>query len=323
VILAGDVGGTKTLLALLDAQGTLVREAALPSHEFAAFEDALRRFLADGPRQPIAAACFGVAGAVVDGRSVTTNLPWVVDEAVLARAIPTPRVQLLNDLEATAHGVLALGPADFETLQAGMERPGNMAVIAAGTGLGEALIVRDGSRHVVVASEGGHGDFGPRGETQIELLRFLAREFGHVSRERVLSGPGLVNIYRFLRARDGGSEPAWLAARLATEDPSAVISEVALANGHPTCVEALDLFVAIYGGEAGNVALEGLAVAGVFVAGGIAPKIRARLVSGVFVTAFRDKGRLADLMARIPVHVVLELRAGLIGASRVAATMVA
>jgi glucokinase len=319
--LAGDVGGTKTMLALIDADGIVVREDVLASRRFPTFEDALATFLAGAVCGPIDAACFGVAGAVVAGRAAATNLPWILDESLLAASIPAGRVRLLNDLEATGHGVLALPAADLATLQPGVRRQGNAAVIAAGTGLGEALIVRGGERYVVVPSEGGHADFAPRGEREIALLKFLGAEFGHVSWERVLSGPGLVNIYRFVRATAGGPEPGWLTERFAREDPSAVVSEVALAGAHPWCVEALDLFASIYGAEAGNLALKALALGGVFVAGGIAPRILPALGGARFVSAFRDKGRLADLMAGIPVQLVLEPRVGLLGAARVAATL--
>lgn len=321
MLLAGDVGGTKTALALWDereADLRPVREAVVPSQETASLEDALHRFLAAGPRVKITAACFGVAGPVVGGRSVTTNLPWELDEARLAEAIHVKRVRLLNDLEATGEGVLGLGPNSLATLQSGTRQSGNMALIAAGTGLGEALLVWDGGRHAVIASEGGHADFAPRTEREMELLRFLAKEFGHVSWERVVSGPGLFNIYRFLRDTGGLREPAWLRERIDAGDPSAVVSEVALSGGHPLCIQALDLFVSLYGAQAGNLALTGLAVGGVFVGGGIAPKIRRKLVDGTFVAAFRDKGRLAELMAAIPVHLVLEPRAALLGAARVA-----
>jgi glucokinase len=322
MLLAGDVGGTKTLLALFEAGGENrhpVREAALPSRGFPTLEAAVARFLADGPPAAIEAACFGVAGPVVDGRCAATNLPWRLDERALAAAIPGGRVRLLNDLVANAHGVLTLPAASLETIQAGTARAGNMALIAAGTGLGEALLVHDGERHVVVASEGGHADFAPRGELEDELLRFLRREFGRVSYERVLSGPGLVNVYRFLRARGGAAEPDWLRARLEREDAGAVVSEIGLAAGDPVCAQALELFVSVYGAEAGNLALKALAVGGVFVGGGIGPKIRAKLADGTFVAAFRDKGRFADFMAAIPVKLVLEPRAALLGAAHVAA----
>jgi glucokinase len=324
VILAGDVGGTKTALALFERRDdalVLAREAALPSREFPTFEDVVARFLADPPRPAIEAACFGVAGPVVDGRSVTTNLPWHLDEAALEASIPAPRVRLLNDVEATGYGVLTLPPAALEPLQRGAARQGNMALIAAGTGLGEALLIWDGQRHLVVASEGGHADFAPRTDLEMELLRSLRKEVGRVSYERVLSGPGLFNIYRFLRDTGGAPEPSWLSAQLERGDPSAVVSEIGLARGHPLCVQALDVFASIYGAEAGNLALTALAVGGVFVGGGIAPKIRAKLADGTFATAFNDKGRFAELMASIPVWLVLEPRAALLGAAEVARTL--
>jgi len=325
VILAGDVGGTKTALALFELRdGALVleREATLPSREFPAFEDAVARFLDGGTRPAVEAACFGVAGPVVNGRSVTTNLPWQLDEATLAASLPARRVRLLNDLEATGYGVLTLPPTALEPLQRGAARRGNMVLIAAGTGLGEALLIWDGQRHLVVASEGGHVDFAPRTDLETELLRFLRKELGRVSYERVLSGPGLYNVYRVLRDTGGLPEPSWLHDRIATGDPSAVVSEVGLAGGHPLCVQALDLFVSVYGAEAGNLALKALAVGGVFVGGGIAPKIRAKLADGTFVTAFCDKGRFAELTASIPVSLVLESRTALLGAARVARGLV-
>ncbi len=197
-------------------------------------------------------------------------------------------------------------------------KEGTGTLLGAGTGLGEAILVWDGRRHSPIASEGGHADFAPRTDLEIDLLRYLRKEFSRVSYERVLSGPGLLNIYRFLRDGGHGPEPPWLRDRMAREDPGAVISEVGLAGGHPPCVEALDLFVSIYGAEAGNLALKTMAVGGVFVGGGIAPRIRTKLADGRFVAAFRDKGRLSDLMASIPVHVVLNPRAPLLGAARVA-----
>lgn len=325
MILAGDVGGTKTSFALFERRdGALVleREATLPSREFPTFEDALARFLDDGTRGAIEAACFGVAGPVVNGRCVTTNLPWQLDETTLAASIPARRVRLLNDLEATGYGVLALPPTALEPLQRGAARQGNMVLIAAGTGLGEALLVWDGQRHLVVASEGGHVDFAPRTDLEMELLRFLRKELGRVSYERVLSGPGLYNVYRFLRDTGGLPEPSWLTERIAAGDPSAVVSEVGLTGGHPLCVQALDLFVSIYGAEAGNLALKALAVGGVFVGGGIAPRIRAKLADGTFLTAFGDKGRFAELMASIPVSLMLEPRAALLGAAHMARGLV-
>jgi len=324
VLLAGDVGGTKTALALFDRRdGALVleRETELSSREFPSLEDAVARFLASPRRLRIDAACFGVAGPVVDGRSVTTNLPWQIDEATLRARIPARRVRLLNDLEATGYGVLTLPPTALAPLQPGARRRGTVALIAAGTGLGEALLIWDGQRHLVVASEGGHADFAPRTDLEVELLRFLRKEFGRVSCERVLSGPGLFNIYRFLRDTGDVPEPSWLGDRIARGDPSAVVSEVGLAGAHPLCVQALDLFSAVYGAEAGNLALKALAVGGVYLGGGIAPKLSAKLADGAFVAAFCDKGRFAELMASIPVWLVLEPRAALLGAAHVARTL--
>jgi len=193
-----------------------------------------------------------------------------------------------------------------------------MVLIAAGTGLGEALMVWDGRRHWVVASEGGHVDFAPRNDLEVELFRFVRNEFGRASYERVLSGPGLFNIYRFLRGSGYAPEPEWLRERIAQGDPSAAVSEVGLAGQHPLCAKALELFVSIYGAEAGNLALKAMAIGGVFVGGGIAPKIRPRLTDGTFIAAFRDKGRLSRLTADIPVHVALNPRAPLLGAAQIA-----
>ncbi len=324
MLLAGDVGGTKTLLALVEPHGAdlaVIREAALPSRDFPTFEAAIARFLAEGPRGTIDAACFGVAGPVVDGHVTATNLPWRLDERGLAAAIPAGRVRLLNDLVATGYGVLTLPAAAFQTLQAGEPRKGTMALIAAGTGLGEALLIWDGTRDVVVGSEGGHVDFAPRTDLEVELLRFLRKEFGRVSVERVLSGPGLFNIYRFLRENGGVAEPEWLRDRIERGDPSAVVSEVGLAGDHSLCVQALDVFASIYGAEAGNLALTAFAVGGVVIGGGIGPKIRAKLADGTFRASFCDKGRLGGLMASLPVRLVLEPKAALLGAASVAASL--
>lgn len=317
MILAGDVGGTKTLLALYDAAGGALREKIYPSTEFDSLAEILRRFLGEAGSEPLEAACFAVAGPVIEGRSRPTNLPWELDEPALAEVLGA-RVKLVNDLEGAAHGLLTLGPDDLALLQPGIQRRGNLAVIAAGTGLGEAIVVRAGEGYHVVASEGGHADFAPRSDLEAALLGYLRREYGHVSYERLLSGPGLQNLYRFLRDSGVAPEPGWLRDRLAEEDPAAVISEVGLAAGHPLCSQALDLFVSIYAAEAGNLALKALALGGVYVAGGIAPKILPKLRDGAFTRAFADKGRLADLMRSLPVRVVLNPHVALIGAATVA-----
>jgi glucokinase len=321
MILAGDVGGTKTALALFDEARPgrpRVQSRSLPSRDFPSLEAAIRRFLDDIGRPVVAAACFGVAGAVVDGRCFTTNLPWEVDERRLAELIATDRVRLLNDLEAAGYGVLELPAEDLAVLQPGERRAGHKVLIAAGTGLGEALLPWDGARHRVIASEGGHADYGPRSELEVGLLVFLQKEFGHVSYERVLSGPGLLNIYRYLRDTGYAAEPAWLRDRMAGADGSAVISEVGLGGGHPLCVTALDVFVSVYGAEAANLALKALAVGGVVVGGGIGPKIRAKLEDGAFVAAFRAKGRFTEILSTIPIHLALNAEAPLLGAAKVA-----
>jgi len=326
IILAGDIGGTKCDMALFEtakaAPPRMVRDATLPSHDFASLELAIERFLAAGPRPSIDAVCLGVAGPVVDGRVQATNLPWVIDEKLLTYAIPSPRVKLLNDLEVAAHGVLGLPDAELRTLQEGVGRRGNLVLIAAGTGLGEALIIRDGDRRIIIPSEGGHGDLAPRGEMEEDLLRYLRKEFGRVSYERVLSGPGAFNCYRFLRDTGWAKESPAVAERLKTENPNAVVGEMGLAKKDPLCDKALDLFVSVYGAEAGNLALKAMAVGGVLVGGGIAPRIIERIAAGGFVAAFRDKGRLQPLMESIPIHVSLNPRAPLFGAAHVAAEMV-
>ena len=326
IVLAGDVGGTKTALALFDKDAggalTLVRERTLPSAGFASLELAIEQFLAAAPPPAIDAVCLGVAGPVVDGRCQATNLPWIIDERLLTYAIPSPRVRLLNDLEVAAHGVLGLPDNEIRTLQSGRPRRGNLVLIAAGTGLGEALIVRDGERRIVIASEGGHADLAPRNELEDDLLRYLRKEFGRVSYERVLAGPGLVNVYRFLRDTGWAKESPAVAARMIAENPSAVVSELGLARQDALCDKALDVFVGLYGAEAGNLALKAMAVGGVLVGGGIAPRIIDRIAAGGFVAAFRDKGRLTPLMDTLPIHVALDPRAPLLGAARVAAELV-
>ena len=321
MIFAGDVGGTKTALALFEVRRralALVRETVLPSHGFAALTDAIRQFLLEGSPASVDAACVGVAGPVIDGRCTAPNLPWEVDEASLAPAVTTRRVKLVNDLEATGHGVLGLPTSALAMLQAGAPRKATMALIAAGTGLGEVLLVWDGRRYRVVSSEGGHTDFAPRTDLEMELFQFLRKEFGRVSYERVVSGPGLYNIYRFLLANGGAPEAEWLRSRMETGDPSAVVAEAALAGRDARAVQALDVFVSIYGAEAGNVALKFLAVGGVYVGGGIAPRVLPVLRDGRFVRAFTGKGRLTPLLEKIPVHVILDDRTALWGAAAVA-----
>ncbi|MBI3610232.1 MAG: glucokinase [Nitrospirae bacterium] len=319
MILAGDIGGTKTLLALFRGQGEgpiSVRRQIFLSRTYSGLEEILQEWL---PGQPpsIRIACFGVAGPVIQGRTETTNLPWVVDADRIRQRFGIPSVVLLNDLEATAYGVLGLSEKEFRVLNPG--RPvsqGNRAVIAAGTGLGEAVLFWDGAEYRAMASEGGHADFAPRNPIEIRLLEYLLKPFGRVSYERVLSGPGLLNIYRFLKETGYGKEPERLAARFEKEDPGTVITEEALAETAPLCVKTLDLFISLYGAEAGNLALKVFATGGVYIGGGIAPKIVRKLVEGAFMKAFVDKGRYSSLMDRIPVRIILNEETGLLGAAR-------
>jgi glucokinase len=323
-ILAGDVGGTKIHLGLYRAaQGGLIATAdrVYPTRDYPNLETVIRDFLNGESR--VAAACCGVPGPVFDGISRPVNIPWEIHEQALTAVMQGAPVRLLNDLEATAWGTLHLTAAETVVLQPGQARqmPANMVVIAAGTGLGEAGLVRIRDGWHVVACEGGHTDFGPRGEEQEQLLRFLAREFDHVSFERLVSGPGLHNIYRFVVSRAPAQEPGWLVERLRTEDPSAVIGEVGVAGTEPNCARALALFTAIYGAEAANLALKYLALGGVYVCGGIAPKILPALREGGFIRAFLAKGRLRSTLEQIPVRVSLNENVGLLGAAHVAASM--
>ena len=321
LVLAGDIGGTKTNLALFSVRGDkLHTEAArtFPSKQYSGLTPILKEF---GTAQRFEAACFGIAGPVVDGRVKTTNLPWVIDTEQLRRALKLRAVHLLNDLEASAFGLFTLENDEFLTLNEGeMRESGNKALIAAGTGLGQAILYDDGQHFRPIASEGGHGDFAARSEIEVELWRYLSARFGHVSYERAISGPGLVNIYRFLKEARGMAEPTELAQRFSGgDDAGAVISQAGLAGEFEICVHALDLFTSAYGAEAGNLALRAKAVRGIYVGGGIAPKIAAKLQDGAFMRALTDKGRYSDFLKAVPVQVVLNERTALRGAGYYAA----
>lgn len=321
MILAGDVGGTKTLLAYCDRRGAVLREASFHAAEFASLEAIIAAFRR--PDEPIAAACFGVAGPVVAGSAKITNLPWQLDEAALGATLGA-RVYLLNDLQATALGTLVLPASAFLVLQEGNAvANGTVAVLAPGTGLGEALLVHDGARYRALPSEGGHVDFAPVTEEEIDLLRFLRGKYGdHISYERILSGNGIGDLYRFARAKLGTAEPEWLTAELATGDDNATVSKAALAKRDDACVRALELFVQILGAKAGNNALAGLSLGGVVIGGGIPPKIATALASGSLVDRFNAKGRFSALTRTMAVRVALEPRAALLGAAAFAASSV-
>jgi glucokinase len=324
MILAGDIGGTKTVIAHYDeSNGSLrqLRVATFKSKHYPSLEVILSEFLKDSPGLSLRAGCFGVAGAVLEGKSRITNLPWQLDEQTLAQATGVPRVKLLNDLEAAAYGMLHLSPDELCVLNPGSRpgRRGHAAVIAAGTGLGEALLYWDGQRYHPMASEGGHADFAPRTDQEIELLRYLrSRSDGHVSYERVLSGPGFYNVYGFLRDSGYAPEPPWLAEKLVGKDPNPIITQVGLAGEDPLCVATLELFSTLYGAEAGNLALKCVATGGVFVGGGIALKMLKVLQNGSFLRGFTDKGRFSGLLKTIEVSVALNPAAPLIGAAHYA-----
>lgn len=323
MILAGDIGGTSTRLALAETEGGAVRLARVAryrSGEYAGLDEILDRFVAEHGAA-VAGACFGIAGPIREGRVETPNLPWVVEAAPLAARLGLEAVALLNDLEANAYGVFSLGEADFEILNAGDPTPdGNAAIISAGTGLGEAGYHGEGRTLHPFASEGGHADFAPRSDLEVDLYRYLRERHGHVSWERVVSGPGLVALYTFLRDSGRGAEAPEMAGAIARGDAAAAISRAALAGRSRLASDALDLFVRLYGAEAGNLALKMKATRGVYVGGGIAPKILPRLKGPLFMEAFVDKGRFRDFLRAIPVRVILNEATALLGAARHAAS---
>ncbi len=320
MILAGDVGGTKTQLALFEP-GARARapahSAKLASHGHASLAALVREFVDPLGARP-ARAVFGIAGPVVGGRCEATNLPWIVSEPEMSAALDGAKVTLMNDLEATAWGLEQLDASDLVTLQPGEPHAGNRALIAAGTGLGEALLVWNGSRWRPSASEGGHADFGARDPLEDELLLWLRAAHGRVSYERILSGRGLADLYRFLTATARGAEPPAFASRFAAaEDPAALVTEAALDGSCGRARLAVERWVDIYGAEAGNLALKALAVAGLFVGGGIAPRLIDVMRDGRFARAFGAKGRLAPMLREIPIAVIRDERTALWGAAAV------
>lgn len=323
LLLAGDIGGTKTDLALFTAEGgprTPLAEATFPSHHYTRLETIVEEFLA-GTNTKVGRACFAIAGPVTGGRAAITNLTWVLDEAALGTAIGTAQVRLLNDLEALASAVPLLTSADFHTLNEGAPSSGGaIAVIAPGTGLGEAFLTWDGLRYVAHPSEGGHADFAPTNAGESALLQYLRQRFEHVSFERVCSGIGIPNIYDYLSVIEHGRELPELAAALAAaEDRTPLIIDAALhpSTPSPRCAAALDMFIDILGAESGNLALKVFATGGVYLGGGIPPRILPVLADGRLLQAFRRKGRFIDLLGRVPVHVITNTRAPLYGAARV------
>jgi len=321
MILAGDIGGTKVNLAFFTEHLRTAPEhlESYPSRDYGSLEEIVQKFLSER-KLKAEYACFGIAGPVKHGRVAVTNLPWIVVDKDIKHALHLKHVWIINDLEANAHGVHGLTPGDFVVLNKGEEDAiGNAAIISAGTGLGEAGLFWDGNRHLPVASEGGHSDFAPRTDLDIELLNYLRKRFGQVDWEAVLSGPGQFHIYEFLRDVKGGKEPAWLATELRSEEPPRVVTRAALEKKSDLCMRALDLFVDYYGAEAANLALKVLATGGVYIGGGIAPKIIEKLQDGSFMKAFVGAGRMKNLLAAMPVRVIMNDKTALIGAARFAA----
>jgi glucokinase len=320
MVLAGDVGGTKTALALVQG-GTVIERRVFPSAAFPSLEALVSEFLGQRGKN-ISRACFGIAGPVSEDSVRTTNLRWVIEARNLEHALGVPRVTLVNDFHALAVGITVLPASDFAVLNDSPSDPkGPWVLIGAGTGLGEAVVVHTGNGYDVIASEGGHTDFAPRNELEIDLLRFLLQRHARVSYERIICGRGLVALYEFMRGRSPELESPMVSKEIADSsgDIAPIISRHGLAGDDPLCAQALSLFVSIYGAEAGNLALKVVARGGVFVAGGIAPKILPKLLDGTFRSSFVAKGRLSPLLEATPVKVVLNSDAGLIGAATLAA----
>lgn len=328
-ILAGDIGGTKTLLQIAECDAGCcqpVREQRFDSGAYDSLATIIRDFFRNERAPAIAAACFGVAGPVkqiVSGQHVkVTNLPWEIDGQSLASEFGFPHARLINDFQAVGYGIEALGAHDLVVLQQGEAVPhGPRAVIGAGTGLGQGILVWDRDHYEPIATEGGHASFGPGDELQIELARYLLKTCSRTSYERVLSGHGLVRLYNFLKERGATPESPSLAQAMQKDDPAAAITRAALEQNDRLANQALDLFVDIYGAQAGNLALTAGASGGVYIAGGIAPKIIARLTDGRFMRAFCSKGKMTPYVAAIPVQVVTNPQAGLTGAALAASRM--
>lgn len=322
-VIAGDVGGTKTLLALCEVSDAGVRaldQRRYESQRYARLEGMLRAFAAEVDLRGATRACLGVAGPVEDGVCRATNLPWTLDEAAVGEALGVEGARLVNDFYAAASGVATLSPADLVTVQSGAPRgDAPRVVIGAGTGLGEALLVPVEGRWICVPGEGGHADYAARSAREDLLVAALRARHGRVSWERVVSGMGLAEIYRHLASLEPGRESPAVAAALAGGDPGAVIGARALAGDDPLCVEAVDLFLEAYGAEAGNAALRVLARGGLFLAGGIAAKLLPLLAGGAFLRGFHDKGRMRGIAESVPVHVVTDESLGLKGAAAIAA----
>ncbi len=318
-ILAGDIGGTKTHLAVFDDSDLRKKifEKKYASASHADFLSIVRDFLSSFPSKEgtLKKACFGVAGPVQGGKCKTTNLPWIIDAGEVEKATSLSSVVLLNDLEANAYGIPLLREEELFILHEGTKKIGNCALIAAGTGLGEAGMVWDGMRHIPFACEGGHADFAPRDELEMELLRYLIEQSGHVSYERVISGPGIYQLYRFLVDMHLEEEDPEVRNAFSISDPPKVITQLALEQKDRLAERAVDWFISLYGAEAGNLALKFLAFGGVYLGGGLAPRLASLLRNGDFMSSFINKGRFAGLLNEIPVRIILNNETALLGAA--------
>lgn len=312
MILAGDIGGTNTRLALFENGKMLGAEKIFPSKKYSSLEAIIQEFLLG---RTVDAACFGVAGPVRNGKSNVTNLTWTIDICNITKTQRIPKVYLLNDLEANAYGLRQLGKEDLFLLHEGEMREGNQGLIAAGTGLGEAGLFWNGKQHIPFASEGGHTDFAPRDSKEIELLVYLQKKFGHVSYERIVSGPGLLNIFHFLVETGKEKWSEEIKAEMGKKDPVRVVSEWGSQNKDVACAHAVDWFISIYGSEAGNMALKFLSLGGFYVGGGIAPRLIEIIKQGQFHSSFINKGRFKDLLSTIPIWVIMNDNAALLGAA--------
>ena len=319
LVLAGDIGGTKTNLGLYrrgKKRPVLKIAETYLSRQTSSLEHIVKNFLTKHQVR-VSKACFGIAGPVIGGRVKTTNLPWDVSEGQMKRQLQLSHVCLINDLTATALALPLLNSKELFPLNKAVARKNqNLAIMAPGTGLGTGFLIHWDGNYIPISSEGGHVDFAPNSKAEVELWQYLAEKYGHVSIERVISGPGLMNIYSWLKESGRYREPVWLAKKFKEMEPAAAISEVGLADGHPLCIEALKVFVSVLGAAAGNLALTAMTTGGVYLAGGIPPKILPKLQEPFFIQAYKNKGRFAEVLEKIPVRVILNDKAALLGAAQ-------
>lgn len=319
MMIIGDIGGTKTNLAIFQKEGndfTYSHFATYPSQKYPALQAIIEIFIQEtGLKGQIDTGSFAIAGPVINQVCKTTNLPWIVDASQMVKELNFNKIYLLNDLESNAWAIEILSQKELLTIYSGLEMKGNRAILSPGTGLGEAGIYWDGKRHLPFACEGGHCDFGPRNDLETNLFRYLYQKFGHVSYERILSGPGIYNIYQFYRDYLKREDKKEVLEEFQNQDPAKVITKNALNSNSELCSEVLDLFISILGAEASNCALKFMAIGGIFLGGGIPPKILPKFKESIFLKAFLDKGRFHHFLEKIPVHLILDDKASLKGAA--------